>query len=87
MLNKDKLVKQYCEKFNYTDITELIVEDVVYMFYEIVSTDYIQEILDNVLQDIVDDVWLCSGAEDMEEYNKDDVKLAIGRVLIEIISK
>ncbi len=48
-----------------------------------ISTDYIRNILDEIENDIIRDVVVCSSYEEDELYNEDDIKLAIGRVLMD----
>ena len=47
------------------------------MLCESVSNDYVDNILDEIIDDVVDDVECCAD----ENWNEDDVRLAIGRVL------
>lgn len=49
-----------------------------------VSDDYARYILenDNIIEDIIDDVLTSSAWEDERYYNEDDIRLAIGRILI-----
>lgn len=43
-----------------------------------ISSDYVRDIVDNIVDDVVIDVEECA---DLDSWNYDDVKLAIGRVL------
>lgn len=45
-----------------------------------ISDDYVVYIADNILDDVVEDV---KETADRTEWNEDDVRLAIGRVLID----
>lgn len=51
-----------------------------------VSDDYIKNILDVIEDDIIRDVVECSSYEDDGLYTEDDIKLAIGRVLMNRIN-
>lgn len=50
------------------------------MIKESASDDYAVYITDYILDDVVDDV---KDTADLREWNEDDVRLAIGRVLID----
>lgn len=56
--------------------------DVRRIFAESVSTEYTKIILDKIEDDIVSDVVDTSSYEEDGSYNDDDIRLAIGRVLI-----
>lgn len=56
--------------------------DVRRIFAESVSTEYTKIILDKIEDDIVSDVVETSAYEEDGSYNDDDIRLAIGRVLI-----
>lgn len=47
-----------------------------------VSTDYIGIILEEIEDDVIRDVAACSSYEEDGSYNEDDIRLAIGRVLM-----
>lgn len=47
-----------------------------------ISDDYVGYIIDNILDDVVNDV---KETADPEEWNEDDIKLAIGRVILDKI--
>lgn len=47
------------------------------MLCKSISDDYVDIILDEIIDDVVEDVECCAD----ENWNEDDVRLAIGRVL------
>lgn len=47
------------------------------MLRKSISDDYVDNILDEIIDDVVEDVECCAD----ENWNEDDVRLAIGRVL------
>lgn len=47
------------------------------MFRKCVSSDYTGDIIDNIIDDVIEDVELTAD----EEWNEDDIKLAVGRVI------
>lgn len=48
-----------------------------------ISDDYINSIIDNIIEDVVSDVKETSGYAEDGHFNTDDIKLAVGRVLID----
>ncbi len=61
---------------------EKLRNDVRRIFAESVSTEYTKIILDEIEDDIISDVAETSSYEENGSYNDDDIRLAIGRVLI-----
>lgn len=51
--------------------------------FAMVSDDYRNDIIRAVQEDVIDDVATSSGYADGEDYNYDDIALALGRVLVE----
>ena len=51
-----------------------------------VSEDYVSQVEDAIFEDVLWDVWECSGVRDGENYSDDDVRMAIGRVLLKRFS-
>lgn len=49
-----------------------------WMLGKAISTDYLDTILDVIIDDVFEDVQTCA---DPVQWNEDDIKLAIGRVL------
>lgn len=49
------------------------------LFIDSISSDYVNTIIDCIIDDVVQDVCECA---DEQNWNEDDVRLAIGRVLI-----
>lgn len=43
-----------------------------------ISNDYVERILDKIIYDIWYDITICT---DLDNFNEDDIKLAIGRTL------
>ena len=62
-------------------VSALIAEDVLKLLKGSISTEYVPEITSAIIEDVISDVRETSALEDKYEYNIDDVKLAIGRVL------
>lgn len=58
---------------------------ITWVMEKAVSSDYARCILqnDSFMNDVIADVMECSAWEDEGYYNEDDVRLAIGRVLID----
>ena len=48
-----------------------------------ISDDYINPIIDNIIADVVSDIKETSGYTEDGHFNTDDIKLAVGRVLID----
>lgn len=48
----------------------------------VVSDDYSTEILYDIIEDVIDNVKETSAYEDEGTWNNDDIKLAVGRVLM-----
>lgn len=61
-------------KINKVQMFNMIVEN---MLRKSISDDYVNDITMKILPDVIDDVECCAD----EDYNEDDIKLAIGRVL------
>ena len=57
---------------------KLIYEFMECELLKVMSDDYIRDIVDSIIDDVVRDVEECA---DLDSWNYDDVKLAIGRVL------
>ena len=57
---------------------KLIYEFMECELLKVMSDDYIPDIVDSIIDDVVRDVEECA---DLDRWNYDDVKLAIGRVL------
>ena len=83
MVNLRELTKNICKENNKTDINAIIVEDVVIMISKLVSEDYLKPILDETINDIIVDINLTSGIEDNGTYTNDDLKMSIGRIMID----
>lgn len=47
------------------------------------SDEYARPIMEHIYRDVADDVLECSAYKEEGEYNIDDVKLAIGRILMD----
>jgi len=70
---------------------KIIQTDIVEMLENVISDDYLMDILrfdnegaqDTILNDIIDDVLTSSAWTEEGYYSEDDIKLAIGRVLID----
>lgn len=83
MLSVKGLTKEYCKKFNITDMETVIAEDIIIMISKIISDDYVKPILDKFLVDIIEDVVLTSGIEENGTYTNDDLRMSIGRIFID----
>lgn len=70
---KDKSIKLNMEELK-TDIRNILMKSI--------SSDYIDPIFEAIEKDIVKDVVECSGIGIDGYYNDDDIKFAIGRVLL-----
>lgn len=83
MINLKELTKNICKENNITDINAIIAEDVVIMVSRLVSEDYLKPVLDETINDIIEDINLTSGIEDNGTYTNDDLKMSIGRIMID----
>ena len=63
---------------------EVILKVARYLLSKSVSDDYLTRVMDKYGDAIVGDVLECSGIADGEGFSDDDVKLAIGRVMLGI---
>lgn len=57
-------------------------EDIERILVLSISKDYIKDILNAIENDVVRDVIVCSSYEENGLYNEDDIRLAIGRALL-----
>lgn len=53
----------------------------MYFLDAFVSKDYARRVWDAIGEDVVEDVWECSGVQAGEMFSDSDVRYAIGRVL------
>lgn len=66
----------------------VLIGEICEVFYKSVSDDYASYILDHVkngntfLEDVVNDISETSLCEEYDYWNEDDIRLAIGRVLM-----
>lgn len=56
--------------------------DVLESLRKIISDDYVNQIANSILDEIVEDVKESSAFHDEGVYNFDDIKLSIGRILL-----
>lgn len=83
MINLKELTKNICNENNITDINAIIAGDVVIMVSRLVSEDYLKPVLDETINDIIEDINLTSGIEGNGTYTNDDLKMSIGRIMID----
>ena len=58
-------------------------KDLRNMLSTAVSTDYLDNLIDKILPDVVDDIKMTSEWEETWDYSKYDIQLAVGRVLLQ----
>jgi len=54
-------------------------DDMIVLLDEGIASDYIEKIVDKILDDVAEDIDNCAD----KDYSVDDIRLAIGRILIE----
>lgn len=69
-----------------TELLDELSEDVETFLFDnlsdAVSEDYLDAVVENLKPGVIDDVIECSGFETEGIWNDDDIKLALGRVLV-----
>ncbi len=71
---------------NYEEGRAEIHQTVHKLLRKAISSDYVGDITDDIFEDVVEDVFMASAVDethDCLDFNEDDVRLAIGRILIE----